>query len=77
MTDCSDAPIQPEVSNPRPYLVAEWIHFTLLGIIVPTIKLKVYTFSGLMNSATKPKSPTLHSFSTCQAAEAIGIARRD
>ena len=30
------------------YLVAEWIHFTLLGIILPiilpTIKLKVYTF---------------------------------
>ena len=26
---------------------AEWIHFTLLGIIVPTIKLKVYTFWGL------------------------------
>ena len=28
-------------------LVAEWIHFTLLGIILPTIKLKVYTFGGL------------------------------
>ena len=25
-------------------LVAEWIHFTLWGIILPTIKLKVYTF---------------------------------
>ena len=25
------------------FLVAEWIHFTLLGIILPTIKLKVYT----------------------------------
>ena len=35
------------------YLVAEWIHFTLLGIILPTIKLKVYTLGGLMNSATK------------------------
>ena len=34
-------------------LVAEWIHFTLFGIIVPTIKLKVYTFGGLMNSATR------------------------
>ena len=34
-------------------LVAEWIHFRLLGIILPTIKLKVYTFGGLMNSATK------------------------
>ena len=29
------------------YLVAEWIHFTLFGIILPTIKLKVYTFWGL------------------------------
>ena len=29
------------------------MRFTLLGIIVPTIKLKVYTFLGLMNSATK------------------------
>ena len=28
-------------------LVAEWIHFTLFGIILPTIKLKVYTFGGL------------------------------
>ena len=29
------------------YLVAEWIHFTLFGIVLPTIKLKVYTFGGL------------------------------
>ena len=31
------------------------------GIILPTIKLKVYTFGGLMNSATKknPKPPAL------------------
>ena len=28
-------------------LVAEWIHFTLFGIILPTIKLEVYTFWGL------------------------------
>ena len=28
-------------------LVAEWIHFTLLGRILPTMKLKVYTFWGL------------------------------
>ena len=28
-------------------LVAEWIHFTLFGIILPTIKLKVYIFWGL------------------------------
>ena len=33
-------------------LVAEWIHFRLLGMILQTIKLKVYTFGGLMNSAT-------------------------
>ena len=25
-------------------IVAEWIHFTHFGIILPTIKLKVYTF---------------------------------
>ena len=35
-------------------LVAEWIHFTLFGIILPTMKLKVYTFGvGLMNSGTQ------------------------
>ena len=28
------------------FLVAEWIHFTLFGIILPTIKLKVHTFWG-------------------------------
>ena len=28
-------------------LVAESIHFTLFGIILPTIKLKVYTVGGL------------------------------
>ena len=27
-------------------LVAEWIHFTLFGIIPPAIRLKVYTFLG-------------------------------
>ena len=32
-------------------LVAEWIHFTLFWIL-PTLNLKVYTFGGLMNSAT-------------------------
>ena len=36
-------------------LVAEWIHFTLFGIISPTLKLNVYTFGGLVNSATKPR----------------------
>ena len=29
------------------FLVAEWIHFTLFGLILPTIKLKVYTFGNL------------------------------
>ena len=29
------------------HLVAEWIHFTLFAIILPTIKLEVYTFGGL------------------------------
>ena len=28
-------------------LVAEWIHFTLVGIILPTIKPALYTFWGL------------------------------
>ena len=37
-------------------LVAEWIHYTLFGIELPTIKLKVYTFGGLLNSATKLNS---------------------
>ena len=35
------------------FRVAEWIHFTLPGITLPTIELKVYTSWGLMNSATK------------------------
>ena len=44
--------------NPNPtaqpeLFVAEWIHFTLLGIILPTLKLKVYTFLGLMNAASR------------------------
>ena len=34
-------------------LVAEWIHFTRFWILLPTIKLKVCTFGGIMNSATK------------------------
>ena len=28
-------------------LVAEWIHFTLFGLVSSTIKLKVYTLGGL------------------------------
>ena len=31
----------------RVVLVAEWIHFTLFGIISPTTKLKLYTFGGI------------------------------
>ena len=31
----------------RVYLVAEWIHCTLSGRILPPIKLNVYTFWGL------------------------------
>ena len=34
-------------------LVAEWIHFTLFGIMIPTIKAESVHFWGLMNSATK------------------------
>ena len=34
-------------------LVAEWIHFTFFGKLLPTIKLKMYTSGGLMNSVTK------------------------
>ena len=33
-------PLEPEPESLQ-YLLAEWIHFTLFGIIVPTIKLKV------------------------------------
>ena len=29
------------------FLVAEWIHFALFGIILPTLNLQVYTFWGL------------------------------
>ena len=34
-------------ANSKLSLVAEWIHFTLFGIILPTIEVKVYTFGGL------------------------------
>ena len=36
-----------QITVRRVFLVAEWIHFTLFGIILPTIELKVYTFGGL------------------------------
>ena len=39
-------------------LVAEWIHFTVFGAILPTIELKVYAFWGLVNSATKTRRVT-------------------
>ena len=38
-------------------LVAEWIHFTLFGIISPTVRTKSIHFLGLMNSATKNFTP--------------------
>ena len=41
-------------------LVAELVHFTLFGIILPNIKLKVYTFFGLMNSASKRLGVNVH-----------------
>ena len=37
-------------------LVAEWMHFTLVWIIPPTLKNKSVDFLGLMNSATKTVS---------------------
>ena len=40
-------PILEPARQLRKYLVAGWIHVTLLGIISPTIKLKVYTLGGL------------------------------
>ena len=46
----------PEYQGPPPNqartLVAEWMHFALFGIIVPTIAKSVH-FLGLMNSASK------------------------
>ena len=33
--------LRPPNTSPSSNLVAEWIHFSLFGIIVPTIKLKV------------------------------------
>ena len=41
----------------RGSLVAAWMHFTLLGIMLPINKPKVCTFRGLMNSATKSWEP--------------------
>ena len=45
-------------------LVAEWIHFTLFGILLPTTHYKTESlhFWGLMNSATKILYPQLESF---------------
>ena len=42
-------PLRTKTLNPYNHLnlVAEWIHFTLFGKILPSIKLKVYTFWGL------------------------------
>ena len=35
------------------FLVAEWIHFTLFGIIITHYKTESVHFWGLMNSATR------------------------
>ena len=49
MPHAVDDPLNP--LSPRPLVFspdqAEWIHFTLFGILLPTIKPKVYTFRGL------------------------------
>ena len=50
---CDKAPVFPEYGLVKGVPVAEWIHFTLFRIVLPTIKLKAYAFGGLMNSATK------------------------
>ena len=42
-----------DVASLKADLVAEWIHFTLFGIISPTIKTKSVHVLELMNSATK------------------------
>ena len=39
------------------HLVAEWIHFTLFGKILPTIILKVYTFWGLGTQQLRTLNP--------------------
>ena len=44
---CPGPPLQAQKLTPFEGLIAEWIHFTLFGIILPTIILKVYTFWGL------------------------------
>ena len=36
------------------HLVAEWIHFTLFGIILLTLKIKVYTFWVLCTLQLSP-----------------------
>ena len=51
-------------------LVAEWIDFKLFGIIVPTIKLKVYTFWGLR---TQQQSLVAGMISQRSALEGYGI----
>ena len=48
----------------RSYLVAEWIHFTLFGIILPTLKLKVYTFGGLWTQQLRTGQRQTFDFST-------------
>ena len=45
-------PVEPQTLNP---FVAEWIHFTLLGIILPAIRRKVYTLGGLRTQQLRPE----------------------
>ena len=44
--DTSSVSAALSTSDPKRTVVAEWIHFTLFGIMLPTIKLKVYTFGA-------------------------------
>ena len=54
-------------------LVVEWIHFTLFGIILPTIKLKVCTAGALMNSATKKyMGPSSQGFTVTRSGFRVG-----
>ena len=55
-----------EVTKPgkKKHLVAEWIHFTLFGIILPTLKLKVYTFGGLSTQQLRTGRRQTFDFST-------------
>ena len=68
--DCYKDPIPHSLLRTRQKSVAEWIHFTLVGIILPSIK-AVYTL-GLMNSATKTRRQVLASGSPDFAGSLLG-----